>query len=277
MEDKLAKSIFNEVNQFLKTGNWAKAREYCDLILKSQPSNAQAYVGKLMADYEVDSPDKLCDVQRPLETNENYLKAIQYADKETASVLQEYNRYTVVKNRPVVTAPPAGTNEKQKREHSGRGGHILKTLLKILLLGAAIAVLLYCILQKDRKSQSHGIDSLLTGKKVWTPARNDSKKEYNPVDTIVMEGNSYYQLRDEHYYLVVTLKNCFNIIYTGTQEFGFYDKDDKLLGTVKQDITLKPGKTVELKLKLPNALTPEQIKYYSATYTVPDGYGEKDN
>ena len=52
---------------FLEDGNWASANEYCEKVLDSDPKNATAYLGKLMAELKVKKQENLKDCAQPFE------------------------------------------------------------------------------------------------------------------------------------------------------------------------------------------------------------------
>ena len=64
---------------FLEDGDWKSANEYCEKVLDQDPENAEAYLGKLMADLKVKKQEQLRDLRTPFESNGNYRKAIRFA------------------------------------------------------------------------------------------------------------------------------------------------------------------------------------------------------
>ena len=53
---------------FLEDGNWSSAKEYCEKVLDLEPENAQAYLGKLMAEQRVKTQAALKDCSRSFVT-----------------------------------------------------------------------------------------------------------------------------------------------------------------------------------------------------------------
>lgn len=51
---------------FLEDGNFDEADEYCEKVLDIDPENAQAYLGKLMAELRVETQDRIKTPQNPL-------------------------------------------------------------------------------------------------------------------------------------------------------------------------------------------------------------------
>lgn len=75
---------------FLEDGNWKDADEYCERVLDLDPENAQAYLGKLMAELKVHNQDDLAKLETPFDENDNYKKAIRYADEKLCGKLNSY-------------------------------------------------------------------------------------------------------------------------------------------------------------------------------------------
>lgn len=75
---------------FLEDGNWKDADEYCERVLDLDPENAQAYLGKLMAELHVNKQDSLGEYEAGFENSQCYLKVRRYADKLLNDKLDEY-------------------------------------------------------------------------------------------------------------------------------------------------------------------------------------------
>ncbi len=93
---------------FLEDGDWTSADEYCEKVLDIDPENAQAYLGKLMAELKVRKQGLLKDQEQPFDHRNNYQKAIRFADEKLKTALVGYieqintrnddNIYTRAKN-----------------------------------------------------------------------------------------------------------------------------------------------------------------------------------
>ena len=75
---------------FLEDGNWKDADEYCERVLDIDPENAQAYLGKLMAELKVHKQDDLAKLETSFDENDNYIKAARYADEKLRDKLNSY-------------------------------------------------------------------------------------------------------------------------------------------------------------------------------------------
>lgn len=76
---------------FLEDGNFKEADEYCEKVLDQDPENAQAYLGKLMAEVKVRKQEALKECSDPnFESSSSYEKAMRFGDEELKKSLREY-------------------------------------------------------------------------------------------------------------------------------------------------------------------------------------------
>ena len=75
---------------FLEDGKWQDANIYCEKVLDIDPKNAEAYLGKLMADLEVRSRKQLADCAEPFDDRENYGKVLRFGDEKLESEMRGY-------------------------------------------------------------------------------------------------------------------------------------------------------------------------------------------
>ena len=75
---------------FLEDGKWQDANIYCEKVLDIDPKNAQAYLGKLMADLQVRSRKQLADCAEPFDDRENYGKVIRFGDEKLETEMRGY-------------------------------------------------------------------------------------------------------------------------------------------------------------------------------------------
>lgn len=75
---------------FLEDGKWPDADTYCEKVLDIDPKNAQAYLGKLMAELQVSKRGQLSDCAQPFDKNENYLKILRFGDEALNTELRGY-------------------------------------------------------------------------------------------------------------------------------------------------------------------------------------------
>ena len=83
---------------FLEDGDWNSANEYCEKVLDIDPENAQAYLGKLMAEQRVKKQDKLKDCDTPFDSSNNYQKAVRFADEKLKTALVGYIEHINTRN-----------------------------------------------------------------------------------------------------------------------------------------------------------------------------------
>ena len=65
---------------FLEDGDFARADDFCEQVLNQEPENAEAYLGKLMAELKVRRKEELADCAKPFDNSGNYQKAVRFAD-----------------------------------------------------------------------------------------------------------------------------------------------------------------------------------------------------
>ena len=63
---------------FLEDGDWTSADEYCERVLDLEPENAEAYLGKLMAELRCSRREALRACQAPFDGSDNYQKALRF-------------------------------------------------------------------------------------------------------------------------------------------------------------------------------------------------------
>ena len=83
-------SLLKRVEIMLADGDFIGAREKCDVILDSDPTNAKVYIAMLMAVLSVRRQDELANCRQPFDKNSFYLKAMQFGDEETKARLVGY-------------------------------------------------------------------------------------------------------------------------------------------------------------------------------------------
>ena len=72
---------------FLEDGDWNSADEYCEKVLDLEPQNAQAYLGKLMAELRVKKQELLKDQAEPFDQRNNFQKVVRFADEDLRAML----------------------------------------------------------------------------------------------------------------------------------------------------------------------------------------------
>lgn len=83
---------------FLEDGDWNSADEYCERVLDIDPENASAYLGKLLSELRVRKQESLKDQAEPFDHNNNYQKAVRFADEKLKSALTGCIEYIHTRN-----------------------------------------------------------------------------------------------------------------------------------------------------------------------------------
>ena len=75
---------------FLEDGNWASADEYCEKVLDIDPENAQAYLGKLMANAQIRKKELFSTLANPFNNLLYYDKVMRFGDEALKEELNGY-------------------------------------------------------------------------------------------------------------------------------------------------------------------------------------------
>ncbi len=75
---------------FLEDGKWQDADEYCERVLDIDPENAQAYLGKLMAELKVREQEQLADCEEPFDDRDNFGKIIRFGNGKLEAEMRGY-------------------------------------------------------------------------------------------------------------------------------------------------------------------------------------------
>lgn len=83
---------------FLEDGDWNSANEYCEKVLDIDPENASAYLGKLLSELRVIKQEGLKYQSEPFDHNNNYQKAVRFADEKLKTALTGYIEHINTRN-----------------------------------------------------------------------------------------------------------------------------------------------------------------------------------
>ena len=75
---------------FLEDGKWRDADIYCEKVLDIDPKNAEAYLGKLMAELRVNNRRNLADCSEPFDDRDNFGKIIRFGDEALEAEIRGY-------------------------------------------------------------------------------------------------------------------------------------------------------------------------------------------
>lgn len=82
--------LLKRVFMFLEDGEWDRADNFCEQVLNQEPENAQAYLGKLMAELHVKRQEDLSNCELPFNNSNNYKKAVRFGGDKIAKMLSGY-------------------------------------------------------------------------------------------------------------------------------------------------------------------------------------------
>ena len=91
-------ALLERAFMFLEDGNWQEADEYCEKVLDQDPKNAEAYLGKLMADRRTKKKTLLKDCSEPFDNSGNYAKIVRFGSEELKTELDSYIKHIKERN-----------------------------------------------------------------------------------------------------------------------------------------------------------------------------------
>ena len=103
---------------FLEDESWQEANEYCEKVLDLDPENAQAYLGKLLADLHIRTRAGLKECAVPFEENSNCQKAMRFGDEGLREELKEC--ISLVDYNSAVNAMKSANSEEAYKEIADR-------------------------------------------------------------------------------------------------------------------------------------------------------------
>ena len=95
--DKPNVALLERAFLFLEDGDFSRADQYFENVLDNEPTNAYAYLGKLMSDLEIKSQKEFEYSEISFVDNDNYKKVLRFGNKELVSQMQQYNQ--LIENR----------------------------------------------------------------------------------------------------------------------------------------------------------------------------------
>ncbi|MBR3179419.1 MAG: TIR domain-containing protein [Clostridia bacterium] len=86
-QNNAAAPLLRRAFLFLEDGEWEKADDFCEQVLNLDPENAEAYLGKLMAELKVRNRDALKNCPKPFDDRSNYKNAYRFGDEKRKAKL----------------------------------------------------------------------------------------------------------------------------------------------------------------------------------------------
>lgn len=102
--DLLDKSLHPKIRRasiYAEDAEWEKAEACLEAVLDEDPTNAYAYIGKLLVDYKVTNTADLLPFAEALNDNKNYQKAVRFADEQLMRQLMAIQRLIDKKKKTV--------------------------------------------------------------------------------------------------------------------------------------------------------------------------------
>lgn len=93
-------SLLRRAYLFLEDAEWQTADAYFEKILDVEPENAQAYLGKLLAELQISSISELQTCDKEFEESSNWKKALRFADEKLSEHIANIAKYRMVNGYP---------------------------------------------------------------------------------------------------------------------------------------------------------------------------------
>lgn len=116
-------ALLERAFMFLEDGDWKSVDNYCEKALDLEPRCAEAYLGKLLADLELNREAQLAHVKVNFGHNKNYLKIIQFGDDALKTRLKGYLEKVKVRlniQGQIESATKAEIREKELAEQEAK-------------------------------------------------------------------------------------------------------------------------------------------------------------
>ena len=117
--------LLERVAIFLEDGDWDRADDFCEQILNIDPRNAEAYLGKLLAELEVKTKEELKNISRSFGSLNNYQKVMRFGNDELKNELQEYvyfveNRFLILDYNDAIEIMQAANSEAEYKNAANK-------------------------------------------------------------------------------------------------------------------------------------------------------------
>ena len=144
-------ALFQRVQMFMEDGDWINAEKYCERILDSEPTNANAYLYKLLISLRLTKAEDLAKCQKPFAQDGNYQKALRYANSTLKTQLESY-------------LVAAENNQQADKTQRAKSNGKLKVILAALIIAAGIgAGAYYGLVMKPQKDFDAAHTMLMSG------------------------------------------------------------------------------------------------------------------
>lgn len=85
-------SLLDRAYICLEISDFDKADKLLEEVLNINPKNANAYIGKLMVELNINKENELSNTEEPLDTYDNYLLALKFADANLREKLKDFEQ-----------------------------------------------------------------------------------------------------------------------------------------------------------------------------------------
>jgi len=144
-------ALLKRVQMFMEDSDWINAEKYCERILDMEPTNASAYLHKLLVSLHITKTEDLAKCQKSFAQDGNYQKALRYADSTLKTQLESY-------------LVAAENNRQAEKTQRAKSNGKLKVILAALIITAGIgAGAYYGLVLKPQKDFEAAHTMLMSG------------------------------------------------------------------------------------------------------------------
>ena len=86
----MVNALIKRAHIHLEDGDWDKADDLCEQALNLDPENAEAYLGKLMAEVHVYHQEELKNCEQPFDDSNNYQRVLRFGDEKLEAEMRGY-------------------------------------------------------------------------------------------------------------------------------------------------------------------------------------------
>lgn len=81
--------LLQRIDLFLEDGEFERADDYCERVLDTEPTNAEAYIDKLLVEFKCNIREQLKNCSSTIADSKNYTKAIRFGNESQKAFLED--------------------------------------------------------------------------------------------------------------------------------------------------------------------------------------------
>ena len=81
--------LLKRASLFIEDGDYDRADEFCEQVLNRDPENADAYIYKLLIEFQCHNKEELCMLNTSIKNSKNYAKVIRFGNETHKTLLEQ--------------------------------------------------------------------------------------------------------------------------------------------------------------------------------------------